>query len=127
MPPRHRIDRSVYLEVKCVPDGVIRDPLGPEVTYPSPSSPPGHWRKIFGVFVHRRAFWARPPTPGNVYCVTMPSFDDNPRDYALELVEREVITSDQMALAALKWLSHDDVRAMLDANEWSPRFIAEPE
>lgn len=49
-------------------------------------------------------------------------FELNPRDYALALVESG-ISADRMLLAALKFMSHDDVRAMLDANEMSPRFF----
>ena len=48
-------------------------------------------------------------------------FKDDPRDYALELVE-EGFNANDILLAALKFMSHDDVRDMLDANEMSPRF-----
>ncbi len=48
-------------------------------------------------------------------------FDSDPRDYALQLVEN-AFSPEDMLLMALKWMSHDDVRGMLDANELSPRF-----
>ena len=48
-------------------------------------------------------------------------FKTDPRSYALELVE---IGHDpaHLLLCALKYMSHDDVRDMLDCNELSPRF-----
>ncbi len=49
-------------------------------------------------------------------------FENNPRDYALEMVEEGLVDRDYMILACLKYMSHDDVRDMLDANELSPRF-----
>ena len=45
----------------------------------------------------------------------------NPRDYALVLVE-EGVDKDAMLMALLKYMSYDDVRGALDANELSPRF-----
>jgi hypothetical protein len=51
----------------------------------------------------------------------MNQFNDNPRDYALELVKNGV-SADYLLLACLKYMSHDDVRDMLDCNELSPRF-----
>ena len=53
--------------------------------------------------------------------VTREQFQDDPRDYALELVEEGWYAND-ILLAALKFMSHDDVRDMLDTNEMSPRF-----
>ena len=53
--------------------------------------------------------------------ITREQFQDDPRDYALELVEEGFNASD-LLLAALKYMSTDDVREMLDANEMSPRF-----
>lgn len=50
------------------------------------------------------------------------TYQDNPRDYAIELVEEGRISADDLLVACLKYLSHDDVRDMLDANELSPRF-----
>ena len=49
-------------------------------------------------------------------------FNDDPRDYALQMVEDGLVTADHMLLCALKYMSHDDVRDMIDANELSPRF-----
>ena len=48
-------------------------------------------------------------------------FNDNPRDYALELVYQGFDVG-HLLLCALKYMSHDDVRDMLDCNELSPRF-----
>jgi len=48
-------------------------------------------------------------------------FQDNPRDYALIMVEQGH-SVDHLLLCALKYMSHDDVRGMLDCNELSPRF-----
>ena len=53
--------------------------------------------------------------------ITREQFQDDPRDYALELVE-EGFDANDLLLAALKYMSTDDVREMLDANEMSPRF-----
>lgn len=51
-------------------------------------------------------------------------FKSNPRGYALELVENGM-DAEQMLIAALVYMSHDDVRGFLDANELSPRFLDE--
>lgn len=51
-------------------------------------------------------------------------FKTDPRSYALELVEMGV-SADYLLLCALKYMSHDDVRDMLDCNELSPRFDEE--
>lgn len=48
-------------------------------------------------------------------------FKSDPRSYALDLVEAGH-DPNSLLLAALKYMSHDDVRDMLDANELSPRF-----
>ncbi len=48
-------------------------------------------------------------------------FESDPRDYALQLVEHGY-SADNLLLCALKYMSHDDVRDMLDCNELSPRF-----
>jgi len=53
----------------------------------------------------------------------MSQFQDKPRDYALELVEEGIITYEYMVTACLKYMSHDDVRDMLDCNEMSPRHL----
>ena len=53
-------------------------------------------------------------------------FKNDPRDYALELVE-DGFDANDILIGALKFMSHDDVREMLDANELSPRFLDEDE
>ena len=52
-------------------------------------------------------------------------FDDDPRDYALELVESGAADLETLVIGLLKYLSHDDVRDMLEANELAPDFFAE--
>lgn len=52
----------------------------------------------------------------------MSNFQMGPRDFALELIKEGVVSADHLLLCALKYMSHDDVRDMLDANELSPRF-----
>lgn len=52
-------------------------------------------------------------------------FENAPRDYALECAES--VGAETLLLACLKYMSHDDVRDMLDANELSPRFDEEEE
>jgi hypothetical protein len=54
-------------------------------------------------------------------------FKTEPRDYALEMVENGLVTADHLLLCCLKYMSHDEVRDMLDANELSPRFDEETE
>jgi len=49
-------------------------------------------------------------------------FNADPRSYALELVESGFDSASHLLLCALKYMSHDDVRDMLDCNELSPRF-----
>ena len=49
----------------------------------------------------------------------------NSRDEALELVENGTVSAADMLTMALKYMSTDDVREMLDANELSPRFLEE--
>jgi hypothetical protein len=50
------------------------------------------------------------------------SFENDPRAFALEMVENQLVTADHLLLCCLKYMSHDDVRDMLDTNELSPRF-----
>lgn len=45
------------------------------------------------------------------------------RDFALELVENGTVSSEQLLIAALKYMSQDEVRDMLDTNELSDRFL----
>jgi hypothetical protein len=52
---------------------------------------------------------------------TKEQFEQEPRDYALAMVE-EGYDALQMLMCALRYMSHDDVRDMLDKNELSPRF-----
>ena len=47
---------------------------------------------------------------------------DDPRSYAIELVDEGIVSADSMILALLNYMSHDEVREALDANELSPRF-----
>jgi hypothetical protein len=54
-------------------------------------------------------------------------FASDPRAFALEMVENQLVTADHLLLCALKYMSHDDVRDMLDANELSPRFYEDEE
>jgi len=49
-------------------------------------------------------------------------FKRDPRSFALELVDDGVVDPMLMLTAALNWMSLDEVREMLDANELSPRF-----
>ena len=49
-------------------------------------------------------------------------FKRDPREYALDLVDNGLVRADTLLAAALKYMSHQDVRNMLDANELSPRF-----
>lgn len=52
-------------------------------------------------------------------------FETDPRDYALSLVDDGMIDPRMMLITALNWLSTDEVRDMLDANQLSPRFSEE--
>jgi len=54
-------------------------------------------------------------------------FQRDPRDFALGLVDEGMIDPMMLLQAALNWMSHDEVREMLDANELSPRFDDEDE
>ena len=49
-------------------------------------------------------------------------FKSDPRDFALGLVENQLVSADHLLLCALKYMSSDEVRDMLDSNELSPRF-----
>lgn len=49
-------------------------------------------------------------------------FNRDPRSFALDMVSDGLVSADSMLLCALKYMSADDVRDMLDANELSPRF-----
>ncbi len=54
-------------------------------------------------------------------------FKRDPRDYALEMVNEGMVDPMLLLQAALNWMSHDEVREMLDANELSPRFSEDEE
>ena len=49
-------------------------------------------------------------------------FKRDPRSYALGMVKEGLLSSETLARALLSYMSHDDVREALDANELSPRF-----
>lgn len=57
----------------------------------------------------------------------MELFDRNPREYALDLVNECLVSTIDLLTAALNYMSHDDVRDMLDCNEWAPRFTEDDE
>ena len=52
----------------------------------------------------------------------MSEWKDDPRSYAIRLVDEDMVSADTMILALLEYMSHDEVRGALDANELSPRF-----
>lgn len=52
----------------------------------------------------------------------MSQFQNDPRDYALELVENGLTDADYLLTACLKYMSHDDVRDMLHSNELGPKI-----
>jgi len=54
-------------------------------------------------------------------------FRRDPRDYAIDLVEQGVVSPQALLEACLSYMSWDDVRGMLDANELTPRFDEECE
>lgn len=54
--------------------------------------------------------------------MTAKFFNDRPREYALELCDELGYHPKDLLVMALNWMSKDDVREMLDANELSPRF-----
>ena len=51
--------------------------------------------------------------------------EQNSRDRALELVADGYVSAEDLLIAALKYISTDDVADMLDANELSERFMME--
>jgi hypothetical protein len=50
-------------------------------------------------------------------------FQDNPRDYALYLVEEQHTTENNLLIACLKYMSHDQIRDMLEENELGSDFL----
>lgn len=49
-------------------------------------------------------------------------FDRDPRSYAISLVEDYGFDAKNLLNNCLVYMSHDQVRDMLDCNELSPRF-----
>ncbi len=49
-------------------------------------------------------------------------FESDPRGYALAAVDIGGLSERALLRLALNYMSHDDVRDMLDCNELSPRF-----
>ena len=49
-------------------------------------------------------------------------FRKDPRDFALSMVEEGLVDAQSLLHACLVYMSTDEVRDMLDANELSPRF-----
>lgn len=54
-------------------------------------------------------------------------FRKDPRGFAIDLVERGMVSSLLLLEACLVYMSTDEVRDMLDSNELSPRFDEEYE
>ena len=54
-------------------------------------------------------------------------FEKDAREFALDLVDQGMIDPMMLLTAALNWMSQDEVRDMLDANELSPRFDEDEE
>jgi hypothetical protein len=50
---------------------------------------------------------------------------NNPRDYALELIDEGMLNARDFAIMCVKWMSVHDVEEMLKANEIDPRSIYE--
>lgn len=50
-------------------------------------------------------------------------YEQDPRDYAWVLIQEGLVNPRHLLLCALKFMSHDQTRSMLDANELSPRFL----
>jgi hypothetical protein len=54
-------------------------------------------------------------------------FKKDPRSFALDLIDDGLVDARAMAHLLLIYMSHDDVRGALDANELAPRFDEEEE
>ena len=50
-------------------------------------------------------------------------FENRPAHYALELVDDCSVSAEAMLAQCLTYMSEDEIRQMLDANELSPRFM----
>ena len=90
------------------------------------------WRGAFRINLQsspssspRAREYARPPPPLGELKMDKKLFQRDPRDYALSRVEDGLVSADAMLLCMIKYMSHDDVRGALDANELSPRFEEE--
>ncbi len=51
------------------------------------------------------------------------NFQGDPVDYAMQLVEENHTTENNLLLACLKYMSHDQIRKILEYNELSPDWI----
>lgn len=52
-------------------------------------------------------------------------FEQDPRAYALQLLSDGLVDAETLLTCALQYMSTDDVKGMLDANELSPRFSSD--
>jgi hypothetical protein len=50
---------------------------------------------------------------------------NNPREYALELIDEGSLNARDFAIMCVKWMSVHDVEEMLKANEVDPRSVYE--
>ena len=50
-------------------------------------------------------------------------FEIDPREYALDLVDQGILDPVTLLTATLKWMSTNEVRDMLVANEISPNLL----
>lgn len=57
--------------------------------------------------------------------MNMELFQTDPREYALNMLADGLVPADSMVSLLLSFMSHDEVRGALDANELSPRFNEE--
>jgi hypothetical protein len=55
--------------------------------------------------------------------VGLEEFSSDPRSYAFELISSGVCTAETLAIACLAYMSHDEIRDVLDLNELSPRLL----
>ena len=53
-------------------------------------------------------------------------FNKDPRSFAIELLEEGLVDANTLVTALVKYMSTDDVKECLDANELSPRFMDDP-
>ena len=50
-------------------------------------------------------------------------FKCNPLQYAYDLIDEERTSESNLLAACLKWMSHDQIRDMLEENELDPDFL----